>query len=284
MTAVSRRRFLTTAAAAFPLSRFSFAGVLHDAPPCTLTPEQEVGPFYVADELLRTSIHEGKPGTPLHLNIRLLDARTCRPLPAAAIDLWHCDAAGIYSGYTKASQQMGGPGGPGGPEGGPNGRPPDFMGGPGGPGGPPAMKPTDKLTFCRGIQITDAEGAVRFETIVPGFYQGRTNHIHLKVRLDGHTGSHTYSAGHTAHTGQIFFPEDLLIPLMKAEPYASHHIHRTTPAEDGPFRSQHGATSMATLLNPHPESPWTATITLTVDPTATPKPVDGFPGGPPPRT
>ncbi|RXH55252.1 intradiol ring-cleavage dioxygenase [Granulicella sibirica] len=288
MPQLTRRRFLATTAAALPLSRFAFAGFSYDAVPCVLTPEQEVGPFYVADELIRPAIHEGRPGTPLHLHLKFLDTRTCKPIPSAAIDLWHCDASGIYSGYTKASQHMGPP--EGGPGGRPPGPPPDRMPGdpdhgPGGPGGPPpAMQPTDKLTFCRGLQMTAADGTARFETIVPGFYEGRTNHIHMKVRFGGHPADDTYKAGHTAHVGQIFFPEDLLLPVMATEPYSSHKIHRTTAAEDGIFQSQGGRTTVAHLINtnPIPNVPWIAEITIMVDPTATPKPVGGFggPGGP----
>lgn len=66
-----------------------------------LLPEQEVGPYYVAEEALRSNIREGETGVPLSLRLLLLDARTCKPLEHAAVDLWHCDGSGIYSGYTN---------------------------------------------------------------------------------------------------------------------------------------------------------------------------------------
>ena len=291
-----------------------------DADVCKLLPEQEVGPYYVADELLRADIREGKPGLPLTLQIAVLDSRTCKPLTNAAIDVWHCDALGLYSGYTKMDPTgFGGLGGPGGPPGGPppGGPPPGFdpqsqsdgaqhpdpthprnrPGPPEGFGSPPENHPTDKLTFLRGVQLTDATGAVTFRTVVPGFYMGRTNHIHYKVRLGGHTGSEaampkagmTYLAGHTSHTGQIFLPEELAAELMRHEPYSKHAIHRTRQAEDMVYNGQHGELCIATFKPLHPGNTsvgFTAHIITAVDPTATPQPAGpGCPGGPgrPPR-
>jgi protocatechuate 3,4-dioxygenase beta subunit len=145
------------------------------------------------------------------------------------------------------------------------------------------MSPTDKLTFLRGIQLTDADGTVAFHTIFPGFYQGRVNHIHFKVRLAGHPDQRTYTAGHTSHVGQLFFPEDLAAKLMATEPYASHHIHRTTQAEDNVFNHQHGDLSVSAISPLHPENlsaGFHAHLTVAVDPIATPSPVGG---GPPNR-
>jgi protocatechuate 3,4-dioxygenase beta subunit len=147
------------------------------------------------------------------------------------------------------------------------------------------MKPTDKLTFCRGIQFTSADGAAEFQTIFPGFYQGRVNHIHMKVRLDGHRDGNTYAAGHTAHTGQVFFPENLNVKLMAHTPYSEHTIHRTTEAEDHVFNEQHGSMCIATVVPHNPEDPtagYVAELRIAVNPAATPAPVQGF-GGPPSR-
>ena len=185
-----------------------------------------------------------------------------------------------------------------GPGGGPPGGPlPGFdpqhpgnrPGPPEGAGGPPQMHPTDKLTFLRGIQITAADGSARFHTVFPGFYMGRTNHIHFKVRLNGSLASHTYAAGHTSHVGQVFFPEELAVTLMQQPPYSNHHIHRTTQREDGIFNDQHGAMSIAHVLaidSADPAAGYRADLIVSVDPTAVPGPVGvrgpGGPGGPPP--
>src|SRR3954464_9786210 len=65
---------------------------------CVLTPELTEGPFYVSGEKLRQNITEGKPGTPLTLQLKVLNARTCKAIEKATVDIWHCDAAGVYSG------------------------------------------------------------------------------------------------------------------------------------------------------------------------------------------
>jgi protocatechuate 3,4-dioxygenase beta subunit len=64
---------------------------------CTLTPEQEVGPFYVAGQQIRKDVTSGKPGVPLQLRLTVMDAASCKPLPNAAVDIWHADATGNYS-------------------------------------------------------------------------------------------------------------------------------------------------------------------------------------------
>jgi protocatechuate 3,4-dioxygenase beta subunit len=275
----TRRRFLASSVAlatTLELQRTARAfGLAKDPDVCRLTAEQEVGPYFVTDALLRSDIAEDRTGVPLALRLVLLDARTCRPLANAAVDVWHCDALGIYSGYTKQSM-MAGPGGP--PPGfdpqhsRPPGRPPDGFG---------QMKPTDAKTFLRGVQITDADGAVAFRTIFPGYYMGRTNHIHFKVRLDGRETGKSYAAGHTSHIGQVFFPEEMTVQLMKQEPYRLHRIHRTTQAEDGIFGSQYGGMSVA-KLRPSAGAGFAAELVAAVDPTAMPAPVhqrDGR-GGP----
>ena len=116
-----------------------------DAPPpsCVFNPEQEEGPYYVDRELLRSDITEGKVGVPLRVRVTVVNAKTCAPIPNAALDIWHCDAGGVYSGYTKINPGFGpGPGGR------PPGPPPNAVARvglagprelvPGGPGGPGA--------------------------------------------------------------------------------------------------------------------------------------------------
>jgi protocatechuate 3,4-dioxygenase beta subunit len=248
----TRRRFLSTTltvATALELRRAAFAlGFSTQSEVCTLSPRQEVGPYYVKDEMLRSDITESRPGVPLSLKLVILDARTCKPIQNAAVDLWHCDVLGVYSGYTNQN-----PMGPGGPP--PGGPPPEFgpqerrydAGPPERFGPPPPTHPTDKQTFLRGIQRTAADGSVRFQTVFPGIYMGRTNHVHFKVRLGGSASSNAYAAGHTAHTGQIFFPEEIASTVMQREPYTLHRISRTSQAEDPVFRDQRGESSVATL-------------------------------------
>ena len=149
---------------------------------CVLTPELTEGPYYIAGEKVRRDITEGRPGTPLTLKATVINASTCKPIRNAAVDIWHCDAGGVYSGFGSASTGGGGGGGGG---------------------------PTDKLTFLRGIQRTNAAGVAAFQTIYPGWYRGRAVHIHVKV----HVG------GNVVHTGQFFFPDTLTDTVYKKAPY-----------------------------------------------------------------
>lgn len=301
--ALSRRNFVRGAlasAAILELQQTAKAlGFGAAAPICKLEAEQEVGPFYLTQGLLRADIREGKAGVPLALHVAVLDARTCRPLSHAAVDVWHCDAMGAYSGFTAQPGGFGGPGGHGGPPPPPRDFDrdrgdlgPEYAGVPPGPasGFPPsAPKPTDALRFLRGIQITDREGIVNFQTIFPGFYPGRTNHIHFKVRLAGdinapdkaHFSDRTYEAGHVSHTGQIFFPEDMAADLMRQGPYAKHTIERVKLSQDGVFLNQNGVLSLAEITQQGGEGRshrLTAKLIVAVDPEAVPAPAQRGPG------
>jgi protocatechuate 3,4-dioxygenase beta subunit len=274
-------RDLSLSRRVFLIGGIGVAGALRgmpSSPACVLTTEQEEGPFYVDYKKVRRDITEGKQGVPLQLKIALVHAKKCTPLTNAALDIWQCDASGVYSAFTKV--KMGPPpgmGGPDGPPGGPGGRP---LGPPpgGGFGPPPGMgnhKGMDETRFLRGVQAADSNGMVEFATIYPGWYEGRTIHIHLKV----HTG------GHVSHTGQLFFPEDVTERIAKMQPYAANtEVHRTTQAEDHVYQDEHGAPGMVTLARIDPRSEaggFIATVTLAVDPEATPAPVGmGGPGGP----
>lgn len=133
---------------------------------CVLSPEMTEGPYYIDENLNRSDITEGKPGVPLQLRLTVQNASTCQPIAGATVDVWHCDASGVYSGYAAAQGPGGGPGGPGGPP--PSGNPPQGGpppgGGPGAAGGGHAQ-PTNNETFLRGNQQTDASGLATFKTI-----------------------------------------------------------------------------------------------------------------------
>ena len=114
---------------------------------CVLTPELTEGPYYISGEKLRRDIREGHPGALLTLRLTILNASTCQPIRGAAVDIWHADAAGNYSGFGAASSSR---------------------------------------TFLRGVQKTDKNGLAVFTTIYPGWYRGRAVHIHVKVHVGGH--------------------------------------------------------------------------------------------------
>jgi protocatechuate 3,4-dioxygenase beta subunit len=124
---------------------------------CRVTTELTEGPYYFDVDSIRSDIREDREGALLRLALRVRDATSCEPIENAVVDIWHCDALGLYSGFESASQ--GGPGG---------GR-------------------SDDETYLRGAQVTNREGIVEFKTIYPGWYRGRTTHIHVKVHIDKQT-------------------------------------------------------------------------------------------------
>ena len=148
---------------------------------CTLAPEQTEGPYYVDGALIRSNITEGLAGIPLRLRVNVLDGLRCKAVENAAISIWHCDASGVYSGFTAAGAgrpPMPGDAPPdrgmvGGPFPGPP-RPEGFGRRGGEPPHPPLGRGSiDKTRFFRGVQLTDKEGAAEFVTIYPGWYVGR---------------------------------------------------------------------------------------------------------------
>jgi protocatechuate 3,4-dioxygenase beta subunit len=161
----------------------SARAMLEQATSCTLAPETTEGPYYFDVDSIRSDIREDRDGVTMRLALRVQDASEgCAPVANAVVDIWHCDAEGIYSGFESASR-----------------------GGPGGSG------PTDEETYLRGAQVTDADGVVEFATIYPGWYRGRAVHVHFKVHLDQST----------VLTSQLFFDEDFTDKIYDAEPYAS---------------------------------------------------------------
>lgn len=240
-------------------------------PACTLSPELTEGPFYLDRQKLRRDISEGKPGLPLVLRIALFDANTCRPLPAATVDLWHCDAAGVYSGF---GGQGAGPG-PGGPP--PAGDPGMHAAMPPGPDRftgrpPPRPRPSNHLTFLRGVQFTGADGIAEFRTIVPGWYAGRAVHVHLKAHVGAKRQGGRYTGGHVCHTGQFGFAEDFYNTISPLQPYAQHHVPRTPLQQDG-ILGRGAASALLTLtrLGAGPQQGYLGTIACAVDPAAMPR-------------
>jgi protocatechuate 3,4-dioxygenase beta subunit len=264
---LNRRAFVVGGAAILS----SASRILNATPLCTLTPEQEEGPYYVDFGKTRRDVTEGKPGVPLRLRIALVDSKRCEPLEAAAVDIWHCDATGVYSGFTANGGGNDGGRGFGPP---PGGRGGPGRGGPGGRGGGRGQGAIDETRFLRGIQVTNKEGIAEFATIYPGWYAGRTIHIHLKVHLGGNSGAEKYAGGHVSHTGQLFLPEDVTEQIAKMDPYLSHsNVHRTLHSEDNIFRQQGGAQTMMHLERLQKGSNaggFVADVVLAVNPEATP--------------
>jgi protocatechuate 3,4-dioxygenase beta subunit len=164
---------------------------------CTLAPEVTQGPFYLTDHPNTANLVQDRPGVPLALTLTVVDTK-CAPVANAKVDVWHCDAAGVYGGVGNPSSGGGPPGG--GPGGG---------GGGGGGGDFGAATRANPATWLQGYQVAGADGTVHFSTIYPGWYPGRAVHIHMKV----------FAGGNAVHTGQLFFPDALSAGLFRRSPY-----------------------------------------------------------------
>jgi protocatechuate 3,4-dioxygenase beta subunit len=239
-----------------------------------LTSETTEGPYYIDADKIRRDITEDKEGIPLVLDLKVIDSETCKPIRNAAVDIWHCDALGLYSGYESFS-------GGGGtaptdaptdtPSGTPTGEPPSGApsGGTGGGGG--HEEPTSDTRYLRGTWKTDKHGRVTFKTIFPGWYQGRTVHIHTKVHVGGEWTDAGYEGGNTCHTGQFFFDETSVLASAEVEPYSTSTTERTTLDEDTIY-DQSGTTGGLLKLKYNKTNiakGVVGSITMGVDPDAT---------------
>lgn len=169
---------------------------------CVARPEQTEGPYFVEERLRRSDIRSDpsdgavKSGVPLALTLFVsrLGGGSCRPIEGAHVDVWQCDASGVYSDARDRSFN------------------------------------TLGQKFLRGYQVTDAEGAVRFVTIYPGWYPGRTVHVHFKIRTD------PASERGYEFTSQLYFDDALTDRVHSRAPYAQRGARRTRNRDDGIFR------------------------------------------------
>jgi len=169
-------------------------------PSCVVKPQVTEGPYFVDERLnrsdIRTDPSDGstKDGVPVRLvfNVSRLDGTACAPLQGAQIDVWHCDAAGLYSDQ--------------------------------------AANNTVGKKFLRGYQVTDANGVAQFLTIFPGWYQGRTIHIHFKIRLiSGSKATYEF-------TSQLFFDDATTAGILAQPPYNLRGAPDTPNSGDGIYR------------------------------------------------
>lgn len=169
---------------------------------CVVRPEQTGGPYFVDERLNRSDIRSDptdgqvRPGTPLALMLLVsrFNSGDCQPLPGVQVDIWHCDAQGIYSDVQD----------------------PDFS--------------TIGQKFLRGYQNTDARGEARFITIYPGWYPGRTVHVHFKIRTA------TVARRNFEFTSQLYFADEVTDHAHAVPPYASKGLRTTRNQHDWIFR------------------------------------------------
>ncbi len=138
---------------------------------------------------MRREITEGKPGTPLLVALRFVAAGSCEPIRDVFVDIWHTDAAGQHSGY---------------------------------PGQGDDRADTSGETFLRGWQVRDAAGRVEFATIYPGWYPGRTVHIHFRA----------FTSEGRLIASQLYFPDEVSDAVFESEPYSAREPRGTRIAND----------------------------------------------------
>jgi protocatechuate 3,4-dioxygenase beta subunit len=176
-------------------------------PACIARPRQTEGPYFTDVKLNRTDIRSDpdKKVTSdgarldLTLDVSRIGNGQCAPLPGAIVDVWQCDALGVYSDVRDTAGRF------------------DTRG----------------QKFLRGHQVTDTKGQARFVTIYPGWYEGRTVHIHFKIRTA--EGARSYD-----FTSQLYFDDAFSDRVMKLQPYATKGARSTRNAQDGIFRRSGG--------------------------------------------
>ncbi len=180
-------------------------------PACVVRPEVTVGPYFLDKQLDRADIRAEPttgvvaPGAPLALafTVSEISNGSCRPLAGAMVDLWQCDAKGVYAGFVDNQ----------------------------------AGFDTTGKTFLRGYQVTDANGVARFTTIYPGWYRGRTAHVHFKIRTPVAAALADNTAQTYEFTSQLFFDDALSDRVYSRAPYAGRGTRDTTNANDGILRA-----------------------------------------------
>jgi protocatechuate 3,4-dioxygenase beta subunit len=181
----------------------------------TATPSETEGPYWI-DELLNRKDVRSDPATGvmqtgfltrLTVNVSKLASGKSTPLSGAFVDIWHCNALGAYS---------------------------DENAGMGNPN-------TKGQKFLRGYQVTNGHGIVQFVTIYPGWYGGRTAHIHARVR--------TFSGSTTTlnFTTQFFFSESITNTVYATAPYNTRPNRDTTNVSDNVYNT---VSSGSTSTNP----------------------------------
>jgi protocatechuate 3,4-dioxygenase beta subunit len=149
-------------------------------------------------------------GVPFTLTIYVYDSEnSCVAMENVQVDIWHCNASGIYSGVQSST----------------NGNGTDYT----------------SQSWLRGYQLTDSAGKVSFSTIVPGWYTGRTTHIHIRFR-----STYDTSSSGSTNTAQLFFDQTFIDTLdTTVSPYSSLGKNSVTNAGDSIYNSEGGTTILS---------------------------------------
>jgi protocatechuate 3,4-dioxygenase beta subunit len=197
--------------------RAGYAAPLSHAPSkahLVASPVLTEGPFFVDENLKRSDLvagatrHSVKNGIPLQVGFTVYRLSAAGPalLKGAHIDVWHADAIGVYSDENN----------------------------------PMNHEVTSRQTWLRGYQVTDEAGSAGFKTIFPGWYPGRTPHIHFKIR------TYTSATRVTAEfTSQLFFKDADAERIYTVDPYTLAGQRDTNNANDSIFNERQRDGSVA---------------------------------------
>ncbi|PYI13265.1 extracellular dioxygenase [Aspergillus violaceofuscus CBS 115571] len=187
------------------------------------SPEGETGPYWLPGEYVRSRVRENEPGVPVVVEQQFVDAETCEPIPNLWTEIWGCNATGVYSGLVAEG----------------NGNSADLS--------------NHNTSFLRGLQQTDREGVVLFDTLFPGHYADRTTHYHNVVHVNATLLPNNTLAGgglgRVAHIGQIFWDQDLIEAVESTYPYNTNNITITPNAEDRVFQVETDGYASDPVLN-----------------------------------
>ncbi|MEO8372179.1 MAG: IPT/TIG domain-containing protein [Candidatus Solibacter sp.] len=234
---ISRRTTLAALAgsAAFFIPAWNETVEAADTLTCvSTTPTVTEGPYWVDEKLFRSDIRTdpstgvARAGVPLALtiNVQNLTFAGCSALVGAYVDIWHCDAKGIYSDEPSYN-----------------------------PGGGTGTVVTSGQKFLRGYQITDQNGSVTFTTVYPGWYSSRTIHIHVRVRT--YNGSTVLSN----FVSQIFFDETINNTALAAPAYTRTSARDTTNARDMVYNVANQTRMLSTTTGSN-DAGYVSTITM----------------------
>ncbi|KAE8206888.1 hypothetical protein CF327_g7468 [Tilletia walkeri] len=182
---------------------------------CVLAPEVTEGPyFHHQGHPIRRHMAEYQLGLPFVMNIGVIDIETCKPAENILVDIWLANATGYYSGHPVPHPHL------------KNEKPAES----GKRKGMLSAYPrtNERENWLRAAYPTDANGVVQFTSIFPGYYTGRSTHVHTRVYTDWTPLSNgSYIGGPLAHIGQFFFEDELNESIDKMWPYSENPIKNT---------------------------------------------------------
>ena len=195
---------------------------------CVLSPALTIGPYFVDEKLNRSDLTTDTNDTnvtdaiplALAITVQQYSSSGCSALSGAQVDLWHADAGGKYSDESSEG--------------------------------------TTGETYLRGYQVTDSSGLASFKTIFPGWYSGRTVHIHAMVRLFDASGNQTFE-----WETQFFFDPALTTEITATAPYSTRGTPDTSNNQDNIY-SQGGSKNLLNLTKNSDGTGYSTAITLGV--------------------